>query len=157
MKRKLGENLGYGLHVLTFITYFILLFTTEIHPMLQWVQYPGILFFILGIIFLAFSIGNQYQNKTGEILDTGIYEIVRHPMYLGAILLFISMACFIPVWLMVILAIVNIVVVCVFIATEERLNLDKYGAKYEEYMTRIPQVNFIVGLIRKIKSKENKD
>ena len=155
MRRKLGEYLGYGLHVITFITYFILLFTSEISQSLQWLQYPGFVFFILGLVFLAFSFINQHQNKNGAIIDKGVYGIIRHPMYLGAILLFIAMGCFIPVWLMLILAIINIVIVYLFILAEEKIDLEKYGNDYREYMASIPQVNFIIGLIRKLKTRRH--
>ena len=151
MSDKLKEKASYVFHILTFIAYFILLFFLEIPPALQFLQYFGILFFLLGMIFLILSIISLMQNKTGGLLQTGVYGIVRHPMYLGAILLFSAMVLFLPHWIMLILAAINIIIVYRFMLDGEKQNIKKFGAEYRNYMKRVPRMNFVIGLIRWLK------
>ena len=151
MSDKLKEKASYVFHILTFIVYFILLFFLEIPTALQFLQYFGVLFFILGMIFLILSIISLMQNKTGGLLQTGVYGIVRHPMYLGAILLFSAMVLFLPHWIMLILAAINIIIVYRFMLDGEKQNIKKFGAEYRNYMKRVPRMNFVIGLIRWLK------
>jgi len=148
---KIREYASYGLHILTFIAYFILLSILEIPPALQFLQYFGMLFFLIGTVFLFLSITTLMQNKTGKLLQTGVYGIVRNPMYLGAILLFAAMVLFLPHWIMLILAVINIIIVYYFMLTGEEKNIKKFGADYREYMVHVPRVNLVLGLIRWMK------
>ena len=151
MSEKLKENASYVFHILTFIAYFILLSILEIPPALQFLQYFGVLFFLLGMIFLILSIISLMRNKTAGLLQTGVYGIVRHPMYVGAILLFSAMVLFLPHWIMLILAAINIIIVYRFMLDGERQNIKKFGQDYRDYMTLVPRVNLGLGLIRWMK------
>ena len=151
MSEKLKEKASYVFHILTFIAYFILLSILEIPPALQFLQYFGVLFFLLGMIFLILSIISLMRNKTAGLLQTGVYGIVRHPMYVGAILLFSAMVLFLPHWIMLILAAINIVIVYRFMLDGERQNIKKFGAEYRTYMAHVPRANLILGLIRWMK------
>jgi protein-S-isoprenylcysteine O-methyltransferase Ste14 len=157
MKKHMGEYLGYSLHIITFITYFILLLIREVPSNLKWLQYPGFIIFLLGIFFLVSSVICHHRNRGSALVDKGVYGIVRHPMYLGAILLFVAMVCFLPIWLMGILATLNVFVVYRFLRGEEHNNIEKYGQDYIRYMDSVPQVNFITGLFRWIKRIRNQD
>jgi protein-S-isoprenylcysteine O-methyltransferase Ste14 len=151
MSEKLKEKASYVFHILTFIAYFILLSILEIPPALQFLQYFGVLFFLLGMIFLILSIISLMRNKTAGLLQTGVYGIVRHPMYVGAILLFSAMVLFLPHWIMLILAAINIIIVYRFMLDGERQNIKKFGAEYRTYMAHVPRANLILGLIRWMK------
>lgn len=150
---KFKEVASYVFHILTFVAYFILLFILETPPALQFLQYFGVLFFLLGMVFLFLSIIMLTRNKTGELVQTGVYGIVRHPMYLGAILLFSAMVFFLPHWIMLVLAGINIGIVYHFMLAGKGQNVEKFGEEYRQYMARVPRVNFIVGLIRRIKKQ----
>ena len=151
MSEKLKEKASYVFHILTFIAYFILLSILEIPPALQFLQYFGVLFFLLGMIFLIFSISMLMRNKTGSLIQAGVYGIVRHPMYVGAIMLFSAMVLFLPHWIMLILVAINIVIVYRFMLDGERQNIKKFGAEYRTYMAHVPRANLILGLIRWMK------
>jgi protein-S-isoprenylcysteine O-methyltransferase Ste14 len=151
MSEKLKEKASYVFHILTFIAYFILLSILEIPPALQFLQYFGVLFFLLGMIFLILSIISLMRNKTAGLLQTGVYGIVRHPMYVGAILLFSAMVLFLPHWIMLILVAINIIIVYRFMLDGERQNIKKFGAEYRNYMAHVPRANLILGLIRWMK------
>ena len=151
MSEKLKEKASYVFHILTFIAYFIFLSILEIPPALQFLQYFGVLLFLLGMIFLILSISMLMRNKTGSLIQTGVYGIVRHPMYVGAILLFSAMVLFLPHWIMLILVAINIIIVYRFMLDGERQNIKKFGAEYRNYMAHVPRANLILGLIRWMK------
>jgi protein-S-isoprenylcysteine O-methyltransferase Ste14 len=149
MKGKLGEYLSYSLNVVTFILYFVFLFTLDDPPNLAILNYFGFAFFALGAVFLVMSlVGHSRKENQATILAGGAYGIVRHPMYLSAILFFIAMACFLPHWIILILVCLNLIVIYRFMLIEEKQSIEKFGDAYRQYMYEVPRINFIVGLIR---------
>ncbi len=101
----------------------------------------GLILFIAGwtIISLSYKENTfaiavvRYQKERGQtVIDTGVYSIVRHPMYAGAVLLLIGM----PLWLEssagALLAAIPIGIMVVRILVEERL-LRRELKGYEEY------------------------
>jgi len=155
MKGKLKEYLAYGMHVATLILYFILLFVVEIPPGLVFLQYFAFLFFGIGIVFVVLSIITQTRKKEARIIQSGVYALVRHPMYFGAMCLFLAMALFLPHWIMILLSMLNLVVIFRFMITEERENLEKLGPEYKVYMEEVPRLNLLLGLMRALKQKKD--
>ena len=94
------QNLVVKLSGLMFLAGFIL---AALDYRFQWTQLPGWIVLIASVV-LLFSYGmyaevmreNAYLSRTVEIqenqkvIDTGLYGIVRHPMYSSTILLFLS-------------------------------------------------------------------
>ena len=89
------------LSALMFIAGFIL---AGLNYRFEWFQLPSIIVMIASIVFVMAYImygevlrENTYLSRTIEVqenqkvIDTGLYGIVRHPMYLATILLFLSM------------------------------------------------------------------
>jgi protein-S-isoprenylcysteine O-methyltransferase Ste14 len=65
----------------------------------MWVSWTALAFMISGYgMFIAVMIQNRYASRVIEIqesqklIDTGLYSVVRHPMYLAAIILYLSSA-----------------------------------------------------------------
>lgn len=150
---KFKESASYALHILTLIAYFIFLFVLETPPALDFLQYIGLVLFILGIVFLTLSLLALLRNKTGALITSGVYGIVRHPMYLGAILLFIAMVCFLPHWIMLLLSAINVIIVYRFMIEGDAQNINKFGSEYREYTRVVPRANPLLGLIRWIGRK----
>jgi protein-S-isoprenylcysteine O-methyltransferase Ste14 len=153
LSEKFKENASYALHIFTFIAYFVLLFVLETPPALDFLQYIGLVLFVLGIVFLTLSLLALLRNKTGALITSGVYGIVRHPMYLGAILLFTAMVCFLPHWIMLLLSAINIIIVYRLMIEGEAQNINKFGSEYQEYMRVVPRANPLVGLMKWIKKK----
>jgi len=79
----------------------------------------------------------KYQEERHQrVIDTGVYSVVRHPMYVGAVLLMIGM----PLWLEsdsgVVFAALPIATLVVRILIEERF-LKRELAGYEEYTKKV--------------------
>ncbi len=80
------------------------------------------------------------------VIKKGVFAVVRHPVYLGSILLYLGLLMF---TLSIMSAIVWIIIVAFyyFISKhEEKLLLGKFGEEYEDYMKKVPM------LIPRIKS-----
>lgn len=152
---KVKEYLAYGLHIATFILYFILLFSLENPPSLGFLQYFGFLFFGMGIIFVILSIIIQTRKRESQLVRGGVYALVRHPMYFGAMCLFLAMVLFLPHWIMILLVLLNLVIIFRFMLVEERQNLERFGEDYQKYMDEVPRLNLILGVMRAFERKQN--
>jgi protein-S-isoprenylcysteine O-methyltransferase Ste14 len=101
----------------------------------------GLLMLISGIVIRLVAITTLKKNFSGRLrlrddhylVKTGIYQYIRHPAYLGAILLFLSF----PIILSSILGfLIMLTLVPYFlhrITLEERMLIERFGAEYEEY------------------------
>ena len=80
------------------------------------------------------------------MLDTGIFGVVRHPLYLGTALWSVALMLVFQSILAVILGIVAIA--CFWMASrkEDEFNMKKFGDPYREYMKRVPMWNLFRGL-----------
>lgn len=92
--------------------------------------------------------GKSFVHTT-KLVDTGIYSVVRHPQYLGGILaLFLTTMLWYPHWLFVILGVPGIAVLYASTLMEEQRLIKQFGDEYRDYMTRVPRINIIQGIIR---------
>lgn len=89
-------------------------------------------------------------DETIFIVKEGIYRIVRHLSFIAQIIFFPSMTIALSPWIpFTILAIIScalVVGIDIFlIRVEEKLNIDKWGEDYRQYMHEVPAVNFVKG------------
>ena len=115
----------------------------------SWIVLPNVVIIIGTIIFLLSYVmyaevlrENVYLSRTIEVqkeqkvIDTGLYGIVRHPMYLATILLFLSM----PLILGSIISFVIFLVYPFIIAKRiknEEVVLEKQLKGYKEYKNKV--------------------
>ena len=85
---------------------------------------------------------------TSIVVDSGIYAVVRHPMYLSGMLFFISLVFISQQWLSLIFSIPVTVYFYISTWSEERSSIDKFGDAYMEYMQRVPRMNLLLGIFR---------
>jgi protein-S-isoprenylcysteine O-methyltransferase Ste14 len=129
---------------------------------LLWLQIIGCILFIPSALLVALplvTLERKGKTKTSAsplftpadatiMLDTGIFEIVRHPLYLGTALWSVALMLVFQSILSVILGIVAIS--CFWMASrkEDEFNIKKFGDSYREYMKRVPMWNLFGGLRR---------
>ena len=104
MQSKTMEHIGYLVNGLTILVYFGLLFILDTHPALAFLRYLGLILFVVVHLLITLAIMAIRRDQTGTVINSGAFAVVRHPMYLGSIFLFISMSCFLPHWIMVVLS-----------------------------------------------------
>ena len=153
MQQKSKEVLGYIVNGLTIAVYFALLSVLEIPPALHVLQYVGWILLVTGIAFVILTTTALLGKHTEAVVSSGVFSVVRHPMYLGSISIFLSMACFLPHWLMAILSAFNVIYIYWFMVLEEQKNIEKFGDDYERYMQSVPRVNLLAGFIRLLRRR----
>jgi protein-S-isoprenylcysteine O-methyltransferase Ste14 len=86
--------------------------------------------------------------NTEALVDTGIYALVRHPLYLGWMLMYLVVFLFNPNWILAGIGLPGAALVYGFTRQEEQLLIAKYGESYRCYMQRVPRFNLLAGSIR---------
>lgn len=118
-------------------------FRFEWVEMPEWVSWTGAALFLLGYVLYGEVLReNEFLSRTVEIqenqhvIDTGLYSIVRHPMYSATLLLFLSMPLILgsPLSLLIFLAYPAILVMR--IENEEAL-LERGLEGYASYRQRV--------------------
>ena len=98
------------------------------------------------------SKGKSFVNTT-QLVNTGIYAIVRHPQYTGGIYaIFLTTFLWYPHWLFGVLGVIGIAVIYLGCREEDKLLVEKFGNDYREYMKKVPGMNFITGINRLLRS-----
>jgi protein-S-isoprenylcysteine O-methyltransferase Ste14 len=92
--------------------------------------------------------------QTTHLVQNGIYAIVRHPQYLAGILVGIGLSLVSQHWLVILPGIVVIGLSYAATFVEERQLVEKFPGEYEEYQKRVPRVNFISGILRRLFRKK---
>jgi protein-S-isoprenylcysteine O-methyltransferase Ste14 len=136
----------------------ILSFTLKSPAALQWLVYPGWILWTAGMAFIVASIwtlrrkGRPQQGKdftkTSVLVDTGIFAVVRHPLYFGWCLIQAAIPLFSRHWLTGLVSILGIACVYGISKQEDRRLVSKFGADYERYQQSVPGLNPIAGAIR---------
>ena len=91
--------------------------------------------------------GKSYIHTT-ILVDSGIYGIVRHPQYLAGILINLAFILIAQNWVILILGIVSAVLFYIDTRNADRSCIEKFGDGYKRYIQSVPQINFLIGIIR---------
>lgn len=151
MKYKVLENLGYLINGLSIAAFFFLGNVIDVSLPSPLYKYIGWILLVIGMFLIAISTYTLISNRGKGLIDWGIYGIVRHPMYVGAILAFLSWVFFIPHWLTLIISSINIAIVYLYILQGERRNTELFGNDYESYVEDVSRINFIAGFIKSLR------
>ena len=89
---------------------------------------------------------NPVPNADGVLVTSGIYSIVRHPIYLGLLIITLGLVVSSGVWAQMIVWVALAVLLTYKMRWEEVLLSAKYKG-YAEYKTRVPAI--IPGLKRR--------
>lgn len=77
------------------------------------------------------------ERAEPELIKTGVFSVIRHPMYLGAILLYLGL--FVATFSLASLGFIVIIVIfynCIA-SYEERILVAQFGEEYEEYRRNV--------------------
>ena len=97
--------------------------------------------------------GKSYIHTT-ELVDTGIYSIVRHPQYVTFILWAIAGMLLFQHWIVIILGIPIIPLTYIDLHNADKDGIKKFGDDYRQYMKRVPRANFLLGIIQSLRRKK---
>lgn len=115
----------------------------------QWIKLPNIVVIISSIIFLISYVlygevlrENTYLSRTIEVeenqkvIDTGLYKIVRHPMYTITIVLFLSMPLILGSLISFLIFLIYPIIIVKRINNEEKV-LEKELKGYKDYQKKV--------------------
>ena len=146
-KEKEGEQkMVVSLSGLMFLIGFVL---AGLNYRFNWIQLPNVVVVIATIIFLLSYMlyaevlrENVFLSRTIEVqkdqkvIETGLYGIVRHPMYLSTIFLFLSMPLILGSLVSFIIFLVYPFIIAKRINNEEQV-LEKELKGYKEYKNKV--------------------
>ncbi len=137
-----------GIALLTILISFLILSEFKF----TFLIYPGVLLILISLILIYLSFIEIKPNflKAEKITTKGIYTKIRHPMYLGLIILFIAFP-LITSSLLVLLYSLLVIVLFIWLSNYEEKALEKkFGKKYLAYKEKVPM--FIPKLTKKYNS-----
>jgi len=151
MRRKTKDNI---LMIILGITFFVNIIAINLFvPIIEELAVVGWIIFGVGALFYVLSVFTLHRKGVSNIVDSGIYGIVRHPMYLGAMLMFSSHIFLGQNWIVAIGTIVAIACCYLIIISGDQQNIEKFGDDYKRYMEKVPRMNFSVGVIRLLRRR----
>jgi protein-S-isoprenylcysteine O-methyltransferase Ste14 len=93
--------------------------------------------FIVALAVLELAHNHLHSMKAGELMTTGVYGHVRHPLYLGTLLLYLPFT----LWSFSLLSIVPWLIAIVaynkMANYEEQFLTKRFGKEYLEYKKRV--------------------
>ena len=108
-----------------------------------WVSYAAALLFLIAYVLYAEVLReNVYLSRTIEVqenqkvIDTGLYGVVRHPMYMSTLILFLAMPLVLGSFFSFGIMLFYIPIIAKRIRNEEKV-LEEGLDGYKEYKTRI--------------------
>jgi len=125
--------------------------------------YLGWMVLVVGLLLVLPSF--VYFRKRGEpaegrnlmyttvVVDSGTYSIVRHPQFLGVMLLLCASILISQHWLTAIMGVPCIVQMPIWMREAEEHLIRKFGDDYKRYMEKVPKMNLLLGLVRLLRRK----
>jgi protein-S-isoprenylcysteine O-methyltransferase Ste14 len=120
--------------------------------------YAGWAFLIAGLALIAYPLlllprrGKAPEGggvaQTTVVVRSGLYGVIRHPLYLGWIFGFMALILFAQHWLVVLLALPGIAAIYLITIQEERRLAPRFGDDYVSYLKDVPRLNLLAGVIR---------
>ena len=110
------------------------------------IKTAGIFFFLIALFLLFRGVwkfiatGNTLitMQPANSLQSTGIYKFTRNPMYLGLILLYLSLTCFIGNWWNIILLPILILILEMYVIKREEKYLERrFGESYVDYKKKV--------------------
>jgi protein-S-isoprenylcysteine O-methyltransferase Ste14 len=140
------------------IAFFLNIIAINLFPLnIEELVVAGYTIFGIGALLYILSVLTLRKKGVSNIVDSGIYGVIRHPMYLGAMIMFFSHIFLGQNWIVAIGTTVALACCYLIILSDEEQNLEKYGEDYKLYMQKVPRMNFVLGIIRLLRRKREKN
>ncbi len=140
-EHSLSHQIQIGVFTFYIIVWILDSIIFRLSPLVYFVPFflniiPGAIIIIVALLLMQKS-HMVFDEIEPKIVDTGVYAHVRHPMYLGSILLYVGL------WTtsLSLLSLIPLLVVIIgynFLASaEEKLLEARFGHEYQEYKNRV--------------------
>jgi len=144
-----------------YITLYISLITSSIifynSANLATLLYAGWVIFVCGLAILIIS--SQTRRRAHRVkealIQSGIYAYVRHPEFLGHMLIITSLTLMAQHPISVVIGVVLLLLLCIEIIEEDKRNIEKFGDAYRDYMRKVPRINLLAGIIKSVRERRS--
>lgn len=114
-------------------------------PIKQFLAASGLLIYIFGICLVLWArrtLGKNWGVSTSrqaklrvdhELIQSGPYALVRHPMYFGSWVFMLGLLMLYPMWVILILAVSMVAAFFMRARREEAVLAERFGPAWEEY------------------------
>ena len=152
MKRETKDTI---LMIILGVTFFLNIIAIYLFPsIIEELVAVGYTILGIGAVFYVLSVLTLRRKGVSRIVDSGIYGIVRHPLYLGAMTMFFSHIFLGQNLIVVIGTIVALVCCYLIILSGDERNIEKFGDDYKRYMQKVPRINFVLGVIQLLERRK---
>jgi protein-S-isoprenylcysteine O-methyltransferase Ste14 len=146
-------HVAYIVVYLLLIIFFVLFYNSANLVILLYLGWATLVF---GIAFLFLASNSRKKGGVSKeegvskevLVESGMYAFVRHPEFLGHILIILSLVFMAQQWFSIAVGAMSIALLWVAMIEEERSDVEKFGDGYEDYMRRIPRINLLAGIVR---------
>ncbi len=109
---------------------------------IRWIGVAGFACAVAWLIWMFHSLGRNLTDtvvtrRDAHFVDHGPYRFVRNPMYVGILMLGLSLGLALGTWLLPVAAIVMFTLFALRTQTEERYLIERFGDHYRDYMKRV--------------------
>ena len=149
MKKTDTVTQSYGWRLIWDASYFLLFISTGYRLILVMnplsvFEWLGYFCFLLGVLLRTWSlkeIGRFYDpgiviKVDHQMVNTGPYHILRHPLHLGTLLQIIGLAGFSPIWLALPTMTASLILCLYLNRTEDRAHSQQLGDAFEAYYSK---------------------
>jgi protein-S-isoprenylcysteine O-methyltransferase Ste14 len=154
MKWNAMDNILMGVIGIAFFLNILLPYSLDMVPIIERLLIVGWIMLGIGMSFVVLSILTLRRRGTSRVVDYGVYGVVRHPMYLGGLIMFLSHVFFFQNWIVAINSSAAVICCYLLIVSEDQRNIKRFGSDYKRYMKDVPRMNFLSGTIRSIKLRK---
>ena len=120
-------------------------------------SYAGWIIFACGLVVLVSSSQTRRRSyRMGEtFIQSGLYAYVRHPEFLGHMLIIVSLVFMAQHSISVATGSALLSLLCIEIVEEEKMNVEKFGEAYRDYMRRAPRINLLAGIAKSMRERKS--
>ncbi len=123
---KIGRIYAWNTFFATGMALFVIGFTVRIYSILTLKQY------------FNYSVAKVANHK---LIETGPYKFIRHPGYLGQLMIFFGISASISNWLSILLMMIPVTLGYLYrIKVEEKFMTDQLGEDYRQYQGRTKRI-----------------
>ncbi|MBN1677728.1 MAG: isoprenylcysteine carboxylmethyltransferase family protein [Candidatus Thermoplasmatota archaeon] len=153
MNRRTKDNVLMGILGFIFFLNILLLnnFLNTIGSVIEELILLGWILLGIGALLVVLSALTLIRKGTDNLVEGGIFGIVRHPMYVGGMVLFISHIFFGQNLIIAFSSLVAAYCCYLLVRSEDKQITERFGDRYRLYAQRVPMMNLAVGIARRLR------
>ena len=124
---------------------------TKATPAIEALVILGWIVLVAGALLVILSFVTLRRSGIDNLVNVGVYKVVRHPMYVGGMMMFISHALFGQSVVIGLSTFVGLCCCYLLVRLEDLKLIEKFGRQYEKYALEVPGVNLLLGLARALR------